>query len=76
MTRDEAMEKLLAATRNECTEGQMLDFLDMAEALGLLKFEEPRSVESRVVDAFIQQSTGGNAVMAILREAGLKIVAA
>lgn len=43
MTRDEARFKLLAATESRCTESFMNDFLDSAEALGLVGFDEPET---------------------------------
>lgn len=44
MTREQAKFKLLEQTKNHCTEKEMENFLDMAEALGLIEFKEVKQV--------------------------------
>lgn len=76
MTREEAFEKLMAGTRNSCTEGQMLDFRDMVEALDIIKFDEPKSLKSKTLDALFKQFGGHDieTILGLLDDAGLKVV--
>jgi hypothetical protein len=78
MTRDEAKEKLMAETRNECTPGQMDDFIDMSVALGMLKLDEPKYTTERAIDAMFARGQNGvitpRHALDAIEAAGLKIV--
>ncbi len=76
MTRDEAMEILRAETRNGCTESLMRDFIEMSEALGMLKLDEPINPEMRageIINDHVGSATTADILMN-LEMAGLKIV--
>jgi hypothetical protein len=75
MTRDEAANIVfeLAADTSQAT-----GFVDTLAALGVLKFDEPKSPWDRAVDALFERAEGGmltprHALAAII-SAGLKIV--
>jgi hypothetical protein len=77
MTREEAHAKLLEGTRSSCTEGQMVDFIDMALALGMLKLDEPKSAEQKLKEHLTADGYGAYAADSFIRgidSAGLKIV--
>lgn len=81
MTREQAHHKLMAETRNYCTPSQMDDFIDMSVALGMLKLDEPKTIEYRAIEALADgrdgiamSSHGAFACIKKLEAAGLKIV--
>lgn len=77
MTYDEAFVKLQEITRDGCTVVAMKDFLDMAVALGLLKFDEPKSAEDRLIAACKSEGfahSAGQNLVDLIGRAGLAIV--
>jgi len=81
MTRDEAKSKLMAATQNSCTESFMIDFIESAVALGMLKLDEPKCASEKAIDAMFKHpncSLSGvitpRHVLDALERAGLRIV--
>lgn len=75
MTRDEAHAKLMAQTRNSCTEGAMVDFIDMSIALGMLSLDERKTAQEtlhHIVASYSSPMTA-DIVLEKLEAAGIKI---
>lgn len=71
MTRDEAIEKAVAAHQFG---NPVCAFVDMAEALGMLKLDEPKTIAQRVYAAIGDESWTRGTILGALARAGLKIV--
>lgn len=81
MTRNELVEKVYNALPPSCRTLQANEnafiFVDSLIAVGLLKFDEPKSAEDKFCDAYHgagNTQTMGSSIRKALERAGLKIV--